>query len=610
MGARFTKIAAALLALAGWLAPANAADSDLADYLPVCYAKFGLCSYIDQYTKEERIPARFSVALPFSEGRAGVLIDGRFGYIDSRGEIVIPPRFDWGGPFHLGRAEVRIGRNAGVIDRTGQLIVPLQFARAVPLTKDVIVASEHPSQPDYLNNLDLFGRLPVAAAGLYHVDGHWIRRPGPDVKEFRTFETGGLGLIWASARVGNSNLVGLMASDGSWVVEPEFSQVEALFANRALVRKQIDGVVHSGAVDISGKLVVPMKPWILTSHWHNGQATVQQKPGLGLQKVGLVDERGDLIGGRWFDRVRRAETGDIAIVWPDGIDGRAVGLDRAGNLVANPRNGLVTASCSGGLRVVEIDGYSQITDVSGKPTSPHLFAKISWELNCDRPNMVRLGNKQGFVAVDGRLLFDPPRFDSQYEFSDGTARVQQNGKWGVIDTSGRFVVEAKFDEAWRNGDGLFRMRLNGSDFWFDAAGHERPAPPPAPRIGREQRARWLDCGHGVRLFSRDGLWGMLDGDKEIIAPKYRALGCFVFGIAFAPIEEKRQWCPVGPDGAVREWPPCRTEYTPLTALITHTEPEKLHDDPFESSVLWTRAYLEFADGRRDDEPRAVPLRPR
>jgi len=82
MGRRLSTTAVALLALVGWLTPASAADPDLSNYDPTCDGKFGLCRYIDGRTKQELIPARFRIAMRFSEGLAGVLIEGRFGYID------------------------------------------------------------------------------------------------------------------------------------------------------------------------------------------------------------------------------------------------------------------------------------------------------------------------------------------------------------------------------------------------------------------------------------------------------------------------------------------------------------------------------------------------
>jgi hypothetical protein len=74
-------------------------------------------------------------------------------------------------------------------------------------------------------------------------------------------------------------------------------------------------------------------------------------------------------------------------------------------------------------------------------------------------------------------------------------------------------------------------------------------------------------------------------------------------VAWAPIDEKHLWCPVGPDGAVRDKPACAKERYPL--IPTHSWPEKLAEDPYESSVLWSRAYLETLAGIRAEGPKLV-----
>jgi hypothetical protein len=57
---------------------------------------------------------------------------------------------------------------------------------------------------------------------------------------------------------------------------------------------------------------------------------------------------------------------------------------------------------------------------------------------------------------------------------------------------------------------------------------------------------------------------------------------------------------VGPDGRLRDRPVCKSVHHPY--LISRHYPERLHDDPYESSVLWSRAYLEFNAGRRGMPP--------
>lgn len=75
----------------------------------------------------------------FSEDRAPVIVDGKWGYIDRSGHIVIKPRFDRACAFHEERAAVNVGGSPdtvgifrggkwGCIDTTGTFIVKPQAA--------------------------------------------------------------------------------------------------------------------------------------------------------------------------------------------------------------------------------------------------------------------------------------------------------------------------------------------------------------------------------------------------------------------------------------------------------------------------------------------------
>jgi WG containing repeat len=471
-----SRLGLALLCLAALPYAASAAEADLASVTVACDGKFGLCRYVDRETRQEILPARFERASAFSEGLAAVRIDGRFGYIDGRGEIVIAPRFDGAGDFVHGLAEVVVGRHAGIINRKGGIVVPPMFMRAYPLTGTVIVALE--GTIENLQGLEDNGILPglrdndshysFGNWGLYHVAGHWIRRPGLQV--FRLFASDGRGLIWASERKSYDGPFGLLASDGRWIVKPQYARVNPLRDGRAVVGNWQGHSITmlTGAVDRSGRLVVPLRPWTL-SGWRNGWGTARERV---TGKQALLDRDGNIIGGRVFDRVEPPEQGDVATVT---IGDDWMGLDRAGHIVPNPRNG----------RVVE------------ERTAPR----------------------------------------------------------------------------------------------------RKPVPSPGP----------LDCGHGLTVIDRDGQWGIADADgRDVIAPRYRAIACFKSGVAWAAIESRRAWCALGPDGAVRETPACRTAYYPN--VMVEYGPEKMDDDPFESSVLWLRADLEFAAGRRDTPPRTIRSR--
>ena len=58
----------------------------------------------------------------FSEGLAAVVIDGKSGFIDHTGDMVIGARFDDAARFSGGLASVRLGNRLGYVDRTGRLV--------------------------------------------------------------------------------------------------------------------------------------------------------------------------------------------------------------------------------------------------------------------------------------------------------------------------------------------------------------------------------------------------------------------------------------------------------------------------------------------------------
>jgi hypothetical protein len=565
-----------------------------------CDGKFGLCRYVSKNSKREIIPARFERAMPFSEGLAAVRIGGRFGYIDERGEIAIQPQFDLAGDFIQGLAEILVGDKTGIINRRGEIVVQPMFQRAIPLTSQVIIAVEGAWRSAYYAGFEKLPRLAesfpfLGKVGLYHVAGHWVRKP--DLKHIGEFDREGRGLIWASDRVGvrDRPLYGLLASNGDWIIEPQYVYAGPLMSDRATVRKLVDGVELSGAVDPTGQIKVALGTWSL-SYWVNGLA-IARESNQSDAKQALIDRNGNILSGRYFDKVDRAETGDISKVL---IDGRWAGIDRAGNIVPNADNSKVLGSCPNGVRAISVDGKVQIIDASGQPTSSHLFEPLTGRLACDRPTSVKLNGLWGFVGLDGHLLFDPPPFKNQSEFDGEYAAVSDGRNWGIIDRSGRSVLPMKFDKYLGRRDGLFRLATEGREVWLTATGEERPEPP----IKSAASPQILDCGQGLRLVEHDGLWGIVDSDgKQVIVARYRAVNCFKQGVAWVAIDSRRQWCPVDPNGALREMPACRTSHYPY--IQTHSSPESFSKDEFENSVLWTRAYLEFGAGRRESPPRWV-----
>lgn len=73
------------------------------------------------------IEPKFDRAYNFREGLAAVEIDGKQGYIDKRGKIAIEPKFSQASTFNEGMAQIEIKGKCGYIDSTGEIVIPAKF---------------------------------------------------------------------------------------------------------------------------------------------------------------------------------------------------------------------------------------------------------------------------------------------------------------------------------------------------------------------------------------------------------------------------------------------------------------------------------------------------
>jgi hypothetical protein len=79
----------------------------------------------------------------FSCGLAKVRINGRYGYINTSGELVIPCIYDTASPFVDGLAEVSKGLIYGCIDANGNEIIPLQYSEIYQFSDGVAVVKQN-----------------------------------------------------------------------------------------------------------------------------------------------------------------------------------------------------------------------------------------------------------------------------------------------------------------------------------------------------------------------------------------------------------------------------------------------------------------------------------
>lgn len=301
----------------------------------------------------------FDAVGEFSEGLARFKRDGRWGYIDPAGNIVIEPTFPWAEEFHEGLAHVQITGTVlgydgrwGYIDQTGNVVIPPNSGRMFS---------------------DSGGEESAFHDGLAIIE---IENAGFPRK-------------------------GLIDKGGKLVIPARFTYVYPFSEGLAAATESEFGDTGWGYIDKSGNWAIPPR-FDSASSFQLGLAPVNRK-----KDCGYIDKKGDQVlhlpapGGKQ----------DCALAWGDFTDGlsrwlfgRKYGfIDRSGKTVIPPQFDL-TYGFSEGLAAVQI------------------------------------GRKWGYINTTGKMVIAPQEFWNVKPFHNGLAQVQTKDRSvGYIDRSGRYI---------------------------------------------------------------------------------------------------------------------------------------------------------------------------
>jgi len=569
----------ALAFLLGNLAAGSPAQT-VEPQLVAVSAPFGQCTYAENRGETGSGPA-FEICGRFSEGLAQVRIEGRFGYVDRDLRVVIEPRFQSAGPFRQGRAEIILDGKAGIIDREGRFVVEPAFARIIPFTGDTFIARAlvagqvSGDLPTWLPGLDRL-ELSGVHGGLFDPAKGWLTGQG---LEFNFFDEAERGLIWARSVAVDPETWGLLRADGTWQVTPRYSHTQSISEGRAVVR---DATGASGAVDADGVLVIPATfQWL--GYWRGGYGWAKRDG-----REAIVRPDGTLLAGQYFEKVEISDEGLLPRVRIGGL-WRSVGPD--GTIIDDDR-GAVLFECPGGFRFRQHARGIEISHAGhARPIGVYDDTYFG-QRSCGTALSVRRDGKWGFILADGTPLPATPEFDNTYGFGGERSFVQQSGLWGIIDDKGQFIVPPTWSELSGSGD-IWRAKLGSETVLIDRNGNPTVEPRPDHTLA-------LNCGDRVKFFTENGLWGLRDAGRIMIPARYRALSCFGSGVSYAVKPGAKAWCPLGSDGEDRDAPPCLDTYYSITA--SHSWPEAFAEDPFESSVSWNRAMLNYGIGKRAEPP--------
>jgi WG containing repeat len=231
------------------------------------FRKNGKLGFVDR-TGKIVIPAKFDrIDEGFSEGLASVSINNKWGYIDPMGKIVIPLKFEQAINFHEGLGAIQIGGKWGFVDPIGKIVIPAQL--------ETYGRFEHGLAYIYTGNQERSFTIDKT--------GKVVATPSPDpAQETTQGESDGLIAFDQDRKVGYRDQTGKI------VIPAKFDIYGFHGFNDGLAPVCLNQ--KCGYIDKTGKIVIPLQFDMVADRFSDGLAWVN----IG-KKLGYINKTGKLV---------------------------------------------------------------------------------------------------------------------------------------------------------------------------------------------------------------------------------------------------------------------------------------------------------------------------
>ena len=343
-----------------------------------------------------------------SKGPLPVQRDGKWGYIDLTGKVVIAPHFDGAHCFYEGLAAVRLDGKWGFIDPTGKLVIPADYT----------------SLTDFSDGLSSV-----------FIDG-----PTPEDRIYGYIDKTGQLTIKCPRGCGRPYYGGMMADvvEAFRCVDEQGRRVPKEYPCTPDANSKSRPVLIDswGYYDKTGKLAIPGPFHSGGSRFSEGLAAAQPH---GTQKMGFIDKAGTFVIKPQFDRAEAFSEG----LAPVRIGERWGFVDRTGNIIVEPQfDGAGTFS--DGYATIYLNRQAGYIDRNGQVVilprfyEANPFSEGLAAVCCENEKTGYI-NKSGIFVIKGL----PPGVTGAGPFSEGVALVETEAGMVYIDRTGKVIATVK-----------------------------------------------------------------------------------------------------------------------------------------------------------------------
>ena len=347
--------------------------------------------------------------------------NGKWGFINIEGSVVIRPQFDWDQAYMPENGFIMTGKNDkfGLLSSFGEPLFEPQFDEPPRFHKNIACVKK-----DGLWGLIQNGRI-------------WLTEPAYEtIYDF----------INGYAKIEKNGKYGLMDSAGTVVIKPEY--LEMSYPSEGLVAVDADG--GWGYVNLQGQPVI--KPRFGSAYdFHGGYALVI----VHYNRWKIIDRSGHFTSEKEFDYLGECDDG---LFYAQTDTEKGIVNSRGDFVIKNPsgcfyyNRNLIRYEENGKIGFLNLDQR-----VILKPQFINAGdVGEGWIAVTDVKNRVGFIDSLGRMELEpqSELLVDP---GSAFKFSEGRLIVKHQNKFGVIDRNLKWVVKPVYESlsTFRNGWAVF-----------------------------------------------------------------------------------------------------------------------------------------------------------